>query len=366
MIIAEKNGQEIPCHCPNPGRLSELLFPGTELLLERRKEGGAAKTEWTVVACLREDKVIPLFSSRANETTEKLILPKILPDLTEVRREFSMGHSRFDFFALDTEGRRHLLEVKACSLVEHGLAMFPDAPSERALKHLDELAHFRDQGFICHVIFVIVHGEPASLMPNLHTDLAFAQALCRHHREGLRVHGALIHSDRQGRAHLVSHQVPLDLSEQTEELSGSDGGNYLITLELESCVIEAGALGKLSLEGGWYVYAGSARKGLSARVARHLRRAGKAKHWHIDYLVPQGKNLKGLPILSLRNLECDLARDLEKIGGRGIRGFGSSDCRCESHLFYFKVPFKENQQFQDLLFRYRHRECFIPEGGLPG
>jgi sugar fermentation stimulation protein A len=373
LIIAEKDGKKFACHCPNPGRLTELLFPGTELILEKRSGPG---TGWTTVALKKDNGngIVPLCSSRANEAAEKLILRKIIPNLKEFRREYRIGESRFDFFCIDNDGRRHLVEVKACSLVERRVAMFPDAPSARALKHLEELAYYsrKKEGFKetfrSHVLFVIMHGKPEVFIPNLHTDPAFAGALCNYGAETIMVHAALIRCGEDGMAFLAEEKIPLGLGPSLKELAVSDAGNYLILLELPgdccspgSCIVEAGSLGELHLKRGWYVYAGSGRKNLSARIARHLRKQRKKKHWHIDYLTPYAVTIKAFPVMTFRNLECDLAADLEKLGGTGISGFGCSDCRCKSHFFYFSDPPMENRDFLDMLFSYRHVECFKQE-----
>jgi sugar fermentation stimulation protein A len=335
------------------------------------------------------DTVAPLFSSRANKAAEELILKRIIPGLREIHPEYTVGSSRFDFLGVDAAGTRHLIEVKACSLIEYGVAMFPDAPSGRALKHLEELAALTGQGYTCHVLFVIVHGKPKKFIPNLHTDPQFAIALSRYgttagppdpqfaialSRYGttaaepglaappagppLRaviVHAALLRCDREGTAVLAA-AVPVDLSHG--ELAEGNRGNYLILLELpEKTAAAVGALGTMTFAPGWYVYAGSARKNLSQRINRHLRKIRKQKHWHIDYLTPFAKTIKALPIMSYRNLECALARSLGELGGRAVPGFGSSDCRCGSHLYYFKEPPMKNRAFAEMLFRCRHREA---------
>jgi sugar fermentation stimulation protein A len=152
--------------------------------------------------------------------------------------------------------------------------------------------------------------------------------------------------------------VPVDLSHGA--LAEGDGGNYLILLEMpEDREITVGALGMLRFHRGWYVYAGSARKSLSRRVSRHLRKLRKQRHWHMDYLTPFAGKMKSLPILSYRNLECDLAKDLEVLGGKPMADFGSSDCHCGSHLFYFDAPPLGNKAFVDMLFRYRHVEGLV-------
>jgi len=351
LIIARKDGRELSCHCPNPGRLSELLFPGTELILEKRNRPG---TDWTAAALKRDgsnkNTIVPLYSSRANDAAEKLILKEIIPNLAEVCREYSMGGSRFDFLCRTKDGKRHLVEVKACSLVEHGVAMFPDAPSARALKHLEELIHYSSEGFVCHVLFVIMHGKPDVFIPNLHTDPGFAAAICG--SRSVKIHAALIRCGTDGMASLEKKEIPIDLN---RKLATSDSGSYLVLLEVsESCSIEAGSLGKLAIKPGWYVYTGSGKKNLSARIARHQRKIRKQKHWHIGFLTPVAKTIKAFPIKTFHNFECELAAHLEGIGGKGISGFGCSDCRCESHLFYFRDSPMLNRDFQDLLFLYRH------------
>jgi sugar fermentation stimulation protein A len=115
-----------------------------------------------------------------------------------------------------------------------------------------------------------------------------------------------------------------------------------------------GSLGTIAFKQGWYVYAGSARKNLSQRINRHLRKVRKQRHWHVDYLTPCAGKLKALPILSYRNLECDLAADLEELGGKPVPGFGCSDCHCGSHLYYFAKAPMGNRDFVAMLLRYRH------------
>jgi sugar fermentation stimulation protein A len=378
LIIAGDGDEEIPCHCPNPGRLIEFFgargsdIPGIRLILEKRAPGAAgAKTAWTAAGVYYREGVAPLFSSRANKAAETLILPKIIPGLREIRPEYAIGGSRFDFLCVDDKDRRHLVEVKACSLIEYGAAMFPDAPSGRALKHVEELAELAGGGYRCHVIFVIVHGSPEKFIPNLHTDPALAAGLSRYgyaadtagrpRPKGVAIHAALLRADREGGAVLAAAAVPVDLGHGG--LAESGRGNYLILLELAGAAdIEAGALGMRSFAPGWYVYAGSARKNLTRRINRHLRKRRKQKRWHLDYLTPFAKTIKALPIMSYRNLECSLAAALGNLGGAAIPGFGSSDCRsrgqaCPSHLYYFPSPPMGNRAFVDMLLRFRHVEA---------
>ncbi|MDR0598690.1 MAG: DNA/RNA nuclease SfsA [Treponema sp.] len=411
LVIAEREGREIPCHCPNPGRLIEFFgfrgypIPGARLILEKRASPGAAKTAYTAAGLYYRDRpgggevVVPLISARANRAAKERILQKIIPGLAEVRAEYTLGGSRFDFLCTDDRGRRHLVEVKACSLVEYGAAMFPDAPSGRALKHLEELAARSREGFRCHLLFVIVHSRPEVFIPNFHTDPAFAAALSRWgtaavpagdgggavsprgspQNQGapgerpppedrpVLVHAALLRLDRRGGAALVSSALPVDL--RYGALAERDGGSYLMVLELKNEAETAvGSLGRLRFRPGWYVYAGSARKNLRSRMGRHQRKVRKRKRWHLDYLTPFAETpIRALPVRSFRNLECDLAGDLLALGGEAVKGFGSSDCTrgCPGHLYYFSESPLLERGFGDLLFKYRHREAIVLPEGLP-
>jgi sugar fermentation stimulation protein A len=345
-----ETGEVLTCHCPNPGSLAELALPGTPLILERRRTPGA--TAWTAAAARYRGGIVPLYSARANGVARDLVLPRLFPEASGVRPEFRIGGSRFDFTFVDPEGGRHLAEVKSCSLVERGVAMFPDAPSARALRHLEELAALSREGWTCHVLFLIQHGHPRTFIPNLHTDPAFAAALGSL-APRLDLRAVSLETSEDGGARIVSDRIPIDLGHT--DLAASDRGSYLVVLELaDPAEIETGSLGRIAFPAGWYVYAGSARTGLSARVARHLRRSGKRLRWHIDYLTLRARSLRGLALASYENLECELAAALARIGGERIPGFGSSDCRCPGHLLRFASDPMKDRAFLDVLFRFRH------------
>ena len=110
-------------------------------------------------------------------------------------------------------------------------------------------------------------------------------------------------------------------------------GSYIIYIEAKKDqVVGIGKLGDIKFRKGFYAYVGSAMNGVEARVARHLGK-GKKRHWHIDYLLGKAKVVGALCIQSNRKVECSIAARLkEKFVG--VPGFGCSDCKCQSHLFY--------------------------------
>jgi sugar fermentation stimulation protein A len=112
-------------------------------------------------------------------------------------------------------------------------------------------------------------------------------------------------------------------------------GTYILLIEIPRGVrMKVGALGVLEFSQGFYAYCGSAMGGLAARINRHLRRKKKVR-WHVDYLLEKGRITKVLYAETNERLECQLADGLSNVFN-AYPGFGSSDCRCPSHLFFSK------------------------------
>ncbi len=110
-------------------------------------------------------------------------------------------------------------------------------------------------------------------------------------------------------------------------------GVYILILELlEDKEIQVGKLGNIGFEKGYYAYIGSAQRHLESRIIRHLR-PKKKLHWHIDHLTSHAKVLGVYGLEGDRKMECGIAHRLEE-HLYSIEGFGCSDCRCRSHLFY--------------------------------
>jgi len=114
-------------------------------------------------------------------------------------------------------------------------------------------------------------------------------------------------------------------------------GAYVLFMEnTKNSNIKSGALGNFFFQNGLYAYVGSAMNGLEARINRHLR-AEKKTHWHIDYFL-KNKNVNIKQVYykeSSRKEECNIAKKVSK-HGQPIKGFGCSDCKCDSHLFRIK------------------------------
>lgn len=174
IIYADLAGESVKCHCPNTGRMGELLLPGVKLILEK-SSNPERKTKYSVVAVYKGDLIVPITSVRANQVASNIIIPKIF-DNPDIRSEVTFGKSRFDFL-VDDCGERTFIEVKSCTLFVGDKAVFPDAPTSRGVKHLNELKDALDEGYKGMVIFVVFNPNSKSFSPNSETDPKFSEKL---------------------------------------------------------------------------------------------------------------------------------------------------------------------------------------------
>jgi sugar fermentation stimulation protein A len=353
---------EIEAHLPNPGRLWELLLPGATLYLSSNKAPDLGqkvqrKTEYTAVAVERYGSPIFLHTHLTNQVARYLIEARSIPSLEQaeiVREEVPYGRSRFDFLLNDNGGDLYL-EVKSCTLFGNGVAMFPDAVTERGRKHLRELAEMARKGMKTMILFIVHYPHVNWFMPDFHTDYAFSKALLEARHEARVIPVAIEwKSDLSIGEEVKILEVPWSYLEG----EAADRGSYLLVLGFErDQLVRAGRLGSMPFQKGHYIYVGSAMTNLTARIERH-KRMRKKEHWHIDYLTRAADSMVALPIRSSRREECSIAESLSSILAHGPAGFGSSDCGCKSHLFWSKDNPLHAEAFHDVLQRYRMRHSW--------
>ncbi len=186
--LAWLEGRNERVHVRNSGRLRELLVPGRRILLEPSARVGR-RTGFTVALVRMFRGYVSLDAHLPNALLQAGFQAGSVPGFRGyrlVRREPAMGRNRADF--LLARGTRHcLVEVKSVTLVRDGLALFPDAPTRRGRVHLEHLIGARRLGMAAAVLFVIQRSDAAAFTPNDRTDPAFAWALTRAVRAGVRV-----------------------------------------------------------------------------------------------------------------------------------------------------------------------------------
>ncbi len=174
-IIYCKIEQEVvKCHCPNTGRMKELLIPGVKLILEKSKNS-SRKTLFTVVAVYKGELVVPITSVRANDIARDIVIPKLFPD-SSIKSEVTYNSSRFDFF-VESSNNKTFIEVKSCTYFIDDMAIFPDAPTSRGLKHIKELSLAVREGFDGVVLLIVFNPNSKKFVPNYKTDAEFAETL---------------------------------------------------------------------------------------------------------------------------------------------------------------------------------------------
>lgn len=172
----EMNGSMEVCHVKNTGRCRELLVPGREVYLAQA-ENPARKTRYDLIAVDKSGLLINMDAQAPNKVFGEFAAAGALwPGLTAIRPEFTWEDSRFDFRLEDADGPI-FVEVKGVTLEEHGEARFPDAPTERGVKHLRGLQRVVEQGGRAAVFFVIQMEGVTHFRPNDATHPAFGQAL---------------------------------------------------------------------------------------------------------------------------------------------------------------------------------------------
>ena len=182
----ELDGGEETVHVKNTGRCRELLVPGRTVWLEEGDNPGR-KTKYDLIAVDKDGLLVNMDAQAPNRVfAEWAAGGGFVPGMTLLRPETVWGKSRFDFY-WEAEGRRGFVEVKGCTLEDGGLCRFPDAPTERGVKHLRELTACMAEGYEAAVCFVIQMAGMKQFSPNDATHPEFGQALREAAEAGVRV-----------------------------------------------------------------------------------------------------------------------------------------------------------------------------------
>jgi sugar fermentation stimulation protein A len=182
----EVNGKVERVHVKNTGRCRELLVPGGCCFLSD-SGNPERKTRYDLIAVQKGALLINMDSQAVNSVAEEYLKKGTLFSKDAlIRREVTYGKSRFDFY-IEDGARKIFLEVKGVTLENQGIVSFPDAPTERGVKHLNELISAVKDGFECYVLFVIQMKGVKSFSPNDITHPEFGETLRKAEKNGVRI-----------------------------------------------------------------------------------------------------------------------------------------------------------------------------------
>lgn len=173
------DGKEETVHVKNTGRCKELLTSGARVILEDCSDNTNRKTRYSIIAVWKEDILVNMDSQVPNAVVFEALKEnniEELEDLSRLKREVTFGKSRYDIYFESTK-QKGFIEIKGVTLENHGISMFPDAPTERGTKHVLEMIEAVKQGYRGIIFFLIQMKGPKIFKLNWQMDRAFAEAV---------------------------------------------------------------------------------------------------------------------------------------------------------------------------------------------
>ena len=205
----EIQGKRETVHVKNTGRCKELLIPGTEVILEKSGNPNR-KTKYNLICVNKQGRLINMDSQIPNKAAEEWIKKGgLFPEEVTIRPEKKYGNSRFDLY-VESPLRRAFVEVKGVTLEEDNVVRFPDAPTLRGIKHVEELIHCMEEGYEAYLLLVIQMKGVKKFMPNWDTQPEFGQALIKAEKAGVKIlaRDCLVTEDTIE----IQEEVPVDLT----------------------------------------------------------------------------------------------------------------------------------------------------------
>lgn len=183
----EIDGRTEICHVKNTGRCKELLTENATVFVSE-SDNSNRKTKFDLISVIKGDRLINMDSQVPNKVFAEWVQnSRYFGDITLLKAEKTFGNSRFDFY-IETEKDKIFVEVKGVTLEENGVVMFPDAPTERGVKHINELCQCVEQGYKAYIFFIIQMDNVKYFTPNRKTHPQFADALKTAQEKGVGVY----------------------------------------------------------------------------------------------------------------------------------------------------------------------------------
>ena len=203
IVEAELNGEIVRAHLPNTGRCKELLIDGATVYL-KPSDNPNRKTKYSLYLVENNGALVAMFSQQANKIVFDAIKNKKIKELSGysiLESEKTIGNSRIDIYLANEDSSNEgsnasdsakiidetYVEVKSVTLIKDGVAQFPDAPTERGRKHLEELISLKKEGIRAVVFFLIEHPNGNSFRPNWENDPKFSETLKKAYSEGVEI-----------------------------------------------------------------------------------------------------------------------------------------------------------------------------------
>ncbi len=214
IAMVEVGGKTEVCHVKNTGRCKELLIEGATVFLQK-SDNPARKTKFDLISVIKNDILINMDSQAPNHVFREWVENRgCFHGITLIKPECKYKNSRFDFY-LEAEGKGHFIEVKGVTLEKDGVLMFPDAPTQRGVKHIRELMDAVKDGYGGHIFFVAQMENCRYFTPNRETHAAFADALTVAREHGVQVHCVNCIVTRETLE--IQGFVPIELNKMEEE-----------------------------------------------------------------------------------------------------------------------------------------------------
>ena len=191
IAYCEVNGERVKVHVKNTGRCKELLVPGCRVYLEY-DANPKRKTQYSLISVQKGERLINMDSQVPNKVfyeaiqQGELTLPDLKGEIVQLKPEKTYKHSRFDAY-IETTQEKAFIEIKGVTLEEEGIVKFPDAPSERALKHVEELIEALEEGYQAYLIFIVQMENVLYFTPNEATQEAFAKMVQQAAEKGVHI-----------------------------------------------------------------------------------------------------------------------------------------------------------------------------------
>lgn len=180
------DGEVHTVHVKNTGRCGELLIKNATVFLEK-SDNPNRKTQYDLVGVIKENRMINMDSQAPNAVFKEYLEKGLFnTELTYIKPEYKYGNSRIDFYAT-TNDKKLLIEVKGVTLEKDNVVLFPDAPTERGIKHIYELISAQKQGFETYIVFIIQMTDVEYFTPNNETHPQFGKALEYAENSGVKI-----------------------------------------------------------------------------------------------------------------------------------------------------------------------------------